>query len=434
MPNQALAYHCVSERVYDLSGLRSGSVRDQLLRSSLVVYCLADEGIIDTTARPLLIFGAGAAGVNAAITAAKLGVDADVLEITNRPFRTLMRAKWRRVDPVEYDWPQPHWRNRVFPRQVAGIPLVQSAGSGRDLAWAWAAELQSWDTTLNGQRPNGRTRILTQHDANAFLSYSADAARRVIDVKGPWNGKSPSTRTYGAILSCVGFPGERTNSVKVPDPWNGYRGPAFWTDNDGLGRRNPVRRNYDHVVISGGGDGAMQDFQRATTGWFGRELFIKLKWAARKAATPGFVDGDALVAMILAEDAGRRAHAWMREKQPLNRVLRQWHATFAKSVDDVVGPWSIAQAAAVLTAVLEPGVLSGSRRVTCVYQGETPGYSYALNRFLCLMIEKLIEKYYEPGSAPVTVRSHTNIVDIRPDKSANGAPVPEQMTPHDFPD
>lgn len=483
MPNQALAFHCVSERVYELAGLRTGSIRDQLLRSTLVVQCLADEGIIDRS-RPLLVFGAGAAGMNAAIVAAKRGVSADVLERTDNEFATMLQSDWRRVDPVEYDWPHPHCRDGCFPSGGHGIPLAQPAGTGAELAHAWAAELQVWATTRNGRKGYGNARVLYNQDANDFLTYRVDPVARVLEVTGPWSGKggAVSPKRFGAILSCIGFSGERTDSTDTPNTWSDYVGPTFWTDNDGLGRSNRLVRQYRHVVVSGGGDGAMQDFQRAVTGWFGMELLDQIGNSLPGWHKPDhFVDGQGLTALLMAEDAGRRAHAWKRDKQPLTRALRSWHHTFETTVDALVRSCSDSQVATTLNAVLEPSVLRGDRAVTWVYRDETPGYAYALNRFLCLLIEKLLARYAASGSAlPVTIMRGSEIASIKPASShqcgiandcqgedhvvqinsrshpsplrltadlivvrhgalhdrvlAKKAPVPEQLTPYSFPD
>lgn len=417
MPNQALAFHCVSERVYELAGLRTGSIRDQLLRSTLVVQCLIDEGIVDR-ARPLLVFGAGAAGVNAALTAAKRGVSADVLERTGHEFATLLQSDWRRVDPVEYDWPHPHCRDGCFPSGGRGIPLVQLAGTGADLAHAWDAELRVWMKTRSGRKGLGSVRVIPNQDANDFLNFRVDPARRTVDVTGPWVGKGGafSTERYGAILSCIGFSGERTSSTDTPNPWSDYVGPGFWTDNDGLGRSNPLRRQYRHVVITGGGDGAMQDFQRAVAGTFGMELLDRVGHSLPGwKKTDHFLDGGSLADLLMAEDAGRRAHAWKRDHQPLVRALRHWHRTFSGAVDALVAPWSDAQVAQTLKSILEPSVWNGNRSVTWVYRDETPGYAYALNRFLCLLIEKLVERRAASGiRLPVSILSESQVTSIRP--------------------
>ena len=422
MPNQALAFHCVSERVYDLSGLRTGSIRDQLLRSTLVVQCLVDEGIVDRF-RPLLVFGAGAAGVNAALVAAKRGVSVDVLEREPHPFATLALADWRRVDPVEYDWPHPHCRDACFPAHARGIPLVQTSGTAADLAHAWAAELQTWDSSFNGRGRLGTTRFLTGCDANDFLQCQVDATKRVIEVTGPWAGKSApkSMRQYGAILSCIGFSGERTSSTDVPDPWSDYVGPAFWTENDGLGRTNPLPMDYRHVLITGGGDGAMQDFQRATTGWFGLDLLDRIGAGLPGWVKPAhFVEGSTLASFLMAEDAGRRVHAWKRDRQPLTKSLQDWHQAFAVGVDTLVAGWSDAQVHSLCSAILEPAVWRGDRQVTWIHREETPGYAYALNRFLCLLIEKLLARLSTAGfKLPVQVHAMSEIESLRPSSTSH---------------
>jgi heterodisulfide reductase subunit A-like polyferredoxin len=72
-PDQALSFHHVGGFRYELSGLRTGSVRDQILRAQLLVERLLARN--DLSDDPLLVIGGGAAGVTAALTASRLGRD-----------------------------------------------------------------------------------------------------------------------------------------------------------------------------------------------------------------------------------------------------------------------------------------------------------------------------------------------------------------------
>lgn len=60
--DQALSFDRVGDSKYERSGLRTGSVRDQILRAQLLVERLHDAGQIGE-GRPLVVVGGGAAGV-----------------------------------------------------------------------------------------------------------------------------------------------------------------------------------------------------------------------------------------------------------------------------------------------------------------------------------------------------------------------------------
>src|SRR5580765_3670783 len=106
--DQVLSFHRVAERKYELSGLRTGSVRDQILRGHLLVERVFASGEIDA-GQPLLVIGGGAGGVTCALTACGLGVDVTLLELNVDPLQTQLGVTTRCLDPTEFDWPQPHW-------------------------------------------------------------------------------------------------------------------------------------------------------------------------------------------------------------------------------------------------------------------------------------------------------------------------------------
>ena len=427
MPNQALAFHRVSKHVYDLTGLRTGSVRDQLLRSSLVTHCLVDEGLISRSQK-LLIFGAGAAGLNAAITAADLGVSVDVIEIDKDPFGSFRLASWRRIDPVEYDWPHDHFDAGVFPPGGTGIPLVQHTGTGDDLASLWAADWKAWDQSRNGRGHRGKVELLVSTDARLFKPGIKEiAANGHVEVTGPWPssaGGANTTRTYGAVISCVGFGPERTFDVHSPARWNGYSGPSFWLDEDFISPGNVTPLGVDKVVISGGGDGGMQDFQRVVTGEFGKELLHKLNIVASGLSPSIDMTSDAMLrAFLTAEDAGRRAYAWQRASQPISLAMQTWHDAFASEVSKLFAHLNlvaITQLRQLAADILRPEILSGQLSVTWLYKDATPGYAYALNRYLSLVIQELaLIDANQFGVRAVQVLDSHEIVAISPTYSTH---------------
>lgn len=415
MANQILALHRVSARCYDLSRVRTGNVRDQLLRSTVVVNALVSEGVIGR-GWPLLVYGAGAAGMNAAMHAANRRIDVTVVERTDKLFSTLSRAGWRRIDPTEYDWPHEHWLLGTFPRDGKTIPLPQvKAMSGTALAAAWRTH---WRKYADTRYEN--VKVLFGLDASN-LDVSDRGLGTLVDVTGEWTAGSGmrSTKRFGAVLSCIGFGDELVSEEPRNGLWNHYAGPRFWHDSDGIVANRALPRGVSDVVISGGGDGAMQDLQRvATKGTlFGRELFVKLEalidglvrrgWIAKP-----FPDAGSLVKFLSAEETGRRAFSWAPDRYGVPLAMKQWHDAFADPIFTAVRSWPPTERDWICEQVFRKELIENALEINWVMHDPTSGYAYALNRYLSLMLVALAENCSQP--LPLNVWYSSAIHTIKP--------------------
>ena len=394
MPNQALGLHRVAPRVYDLTGTRTGSIRDQLLRAGLVANGLIDTNEI-SSADHLLVIGAGAAGMCAAMNAAYWGVNVTVVELDQVPFATFFRARWRRVDPCEYDWPHPHCQQGLFPQSNGWFPLPQTTGTGADLAHSWTHLWQQWQALYDGKGKRGHIELLTSLDGRPMVNpanHRYPAGANHVEVSAPWQtGGTPSARPFGAIINAAGFGVECTDSDgQCPDPWNGFQGPAFWKDDDQIPNDPKEHIPHTNVVISGGGDGAMQDFQRVVTGHFGLTL-LKALQDAIDHHRPGFqLDADGVIRSLLsAEESARRMHAWQRQAHPAKQMTAAWHTAFEQAIVPHIKRLGQAALDAVAHDVLRGRLKNGQLKVTWAHRLSTPEYAYALNRFLCLVLNTL---------------------------------------------
>ncbi|MDM0108652.1 FAD-binding protein [Variovorax sp. J22R24] len=481
MPNQALAYHRVSPRVFDLTSLRTGNVRDQLLRATLLAQGLLDEGILSSASK-LLVLGGGAAGMTVAMTAAEGGVNVTVIEKDAAPFSTLLQASFRRVDPTEYDWPHAHWTKGVFPFGMRSAVLPQTVGPGSALANSFMKEFQDWTAHRAGQMGRGKVTVRPPENADPFFAGITDLSPKAgVDVSGPWKSATDTTERFAVVVRCYGFGDELTSDFPPPGSWGGFSGHRFWFDNDNLSDGHlPLPKVLNGVLISGGGDGAMQDVQRALTGWFGKELFEKLETRGRELSPTFDLQPEWLRADILAaEDKARRAHAWKSNKG-VPGELEAWHKAIEAAVSKLVASWKMSHSNlhALLRAVFRPEVMAKRLHVTWVVKEATPGYAYALNRFLVLLLEELvtasrtvtgwhIHRGYEitsirppnghkcstpgacfgyshtvhlkaafPSMSPVAPKTAELILirhGISPSAARGRAPVPEQMVPFDLP-
>ena len=390
----SIAFHDVGNKCFELSGLRTGSVRDQILRANSLVQALARKKWIGKT-QPLFVIGGGVAGIAAALTACKQGVDVVLVERHTSPFRTQQAIQTRWLDPHEFDWPHLHWSTRSVKWDAAECPLPYRRGRADRLSQEWQATLSAFfanQDILRNLRPKagsglslGTLAIIYNMDARRHLAIHP--SKRGIIVSMP-NKDGVATRLrYGAVISCVGLSGENThitldeysaNGSLIDESINVVPFTPFWANDFlahsdfGLGANMPA---IVRVLISGGGDGAQQDFLRAVTGHFGRPLFQALEL--------GKVPMD-LTPILLAEDFARRSHAWSNPDLLPKRDYETWHAAYVDLADNIWEYWKQNGMLSLRTSVLRKNV-----HATWIIGGKTPGYCYGLNRLLILLVAKL---------------------------------------------
>jgi hypothetical protein len=442
---QVLSLHRITPRCYDLTNVRTGSVRDQLIRATLLADALHESKLVGDK-DPLLVLGAGVAGVALGLAAADRGVDVTIVEKTNDPLGTLRSCFWRIVDPTEYDWPHEHWNTGKLPLVAPGsstpapilgrtppvqikLPLPPGRMDGAALAAVWSrlhghvlfpksrgstiAVGAGSVTILYGKNADdltiddsaAATVVAKRTPGNAMWRRSAVAASSRTRVTASWPGWQ-IPKQFGAVVSCIGFGEEITDERPIPMPgttpnWSGFTGHRFWFDHDQMFSWGFTPANTgaipSAILISGAGDGAMQDFQRAATGLFGRGLFEKIDVAASQANI-SFSPASSMKDALLAEDAARRSHGWRPEGFLIEQALLSWENAYKKVVWDLWSGWQTAEQKAIASAVLRPEVLAflensaGRRtRVLWMIRESTPGFTYGLNRFLSLLVVELMK-------------------------------------------
>lgn len=372
--DQALSFHEVDPWCYELSGLRTGSVRDQILRAQLLVERLLK--LKDLPPHPLLVLGGGAAGVTAALTAISLGRDVVIVEKGVNPFTTQLGVSTRKLNPTEFDWPQPHWRAGTMAWGGSKYALPYSTDWANRLANDW---LFVWRSVVGpSARPLpagvGKIEFHRNTDANRIILDRSKSAGVLVKA---WPGVQPSSTTFCAAISCIGFSGEKTSVSSTSG--SEMVGRPFWKP-DQLHRStlgvHSMPGTRIKVLISGGGDGAQQDFLRALTGTFGTDLFDRLKLGGLKLD---------LVDAVLAEDAARRAHAWSTPGVRPSQAYLRWNAEYERLADQVEAAWKgDAVELNRVRSLLRPHV-----DATWLMSGASPDYSYGLNRLLAILVARL---------------------------------------------
>jgi thioredoxin reductase len=277
-----------------ISGPAPISIRDQVLRGVIIAERLFETREISAK-RPLVVVGAGAGGVSTAIHAAARGISTTLVERNNAGFLTQRLATTRVIDPTQYDWPLDHCYIGRLPWAPYHRPLPLSFAAARadQLAIRWQHELRIATTAF----PHLTVRFSTT------VSSVAPWHRNLIDVTlapGP-------TINAGAIVNAKGFGNEQCG-IEYPRGTLCYEGQPFWGP-DAFTTLNPSKHN---VLISGAGDGALQDYLRIVSG-FGRAIDI-----VRHCNIPSSI----LRAIQSAEDRSHRGRSWATN-QPRN--LKQKH-------------------------------------------------------------------------------------------------------------
>ncbi len=363
--------------VFDPIGLH-----DQLKRACLVVDRLVARDLIGGKERRLLVIGGGAAGVGAAIRAARLGVDVTLVEQASHWFARQWGCVSRWLSPTFYDWPHPHWVERGWPADSRG-PFGFDEGRADDLAAAW----QAWRDDLDPPSA-GRIKEFLHWRVESLTDLGESRVRALLVRVGPTTAAMTHRShelEYAAVLHATGPLEERTSLDLTSDGENppqgtpGFRGYGFW--------ETPLPAPHGEFVISGGGDGALQDLiLHASVDEWTRPLFAALREPTADDVVHAQADHlntawQALEeALLEAERVATLARAGERDGEAL--ALAALDATYARAVatlldDPLIGPTLLER----LHARLVPG-----RAVTLVHSKPYFTWCYPVNRLLAHLI------------------------------------------------
>jgi hypothetical protein len=308
--------------------------------------------------RNLLVTGAGAGGVTAAIRAAQLGVETTLVEASLQAFGRQKNCTTRWVDPTQYDWPADHWDRAIFPWTPPAMPLPWPAQLSGAIAAVWERELR------RSLRRYRNLHFLPQSTV-ASITYRPATRDLSISVNSPSAG---GAGVYGAALHCIGFGAERTSL-------GAYSSFQFW-DSDPLEMPQlGLQSKPSSVLICGAGDGALQDFLRITTGAKSAGILLrKLPLKAQEMVTS---------AIYSAEDQGQRAGIWC-EKHHEHAVFSRVHQVHKYQVHQVLAdPATAAGVSQALQAALKH---SQGLEILLAYPCDHFSRCYGLNRFMTLLI------------------------------------------------
>jgi hypothetical protein len=372
--------------IFDLTrNLPSISIRDQIVRAALLGRALpvwlreTDKG--NGQKLPILVVGGGASGITVAVELARQGFAVEVVDRAPGPFSLQRPCTTRWLDGVQYDWPLDHWTAGIFPwhpsqrnnRNVIPLacPALRASGLVRqrwDLDWAdHLAKPYSANITYHwGRSLHSPPQLDAQGNLVAHLADHPN-----LQTVSTWG-------TYRAIVFAFGFGTERCHVDNSPT----FVGYAFWQEDpfEFPFCSLPDKKQQSTVLISGTGDGGLQDFLRVMTRQpSARRIYEDLE--LQRA-------GVNLMRIASADHRLERATAWeARNPYPFRRAahLQERHDTCEREVRRL------------LTAQLKRQVLRyvSERPERTILVSRLPYFDclYVLNQFLALLIIEALRLY-----------------------------------------
>lgn len=411
----ALVAHKIAPFQFDIShSASSASIRDQIVRAQMVVRALLKSKLIGAgyginSPSPLLICGAGVAGLAAAFEATRLGVrfvmiDKNVVA----PGGALAGTGQRFASPTMYEWPASIVDEHVHPLThidflASGSPknkfkfgvgkpeLIQNLRSQVDAIVS--ASVVRWKIAA-AKRDRTSSWLLT---STRIDKPSKDALRALlspgITVSGlpeisftrhhrAWPGKYK----FSCILFASGFSVESTTLVN-----HDVKTPQFWEPDTLLDAALGTTTKPMALVV-GGGDGAIQDAMRALLQYKKAahplavwEYLMRGPLPTNLAAVVmpvlgggGGIDEAELYRRILTvENYSAIAYSWV----PNNRIYKDIDVIYADLAKRLIVRYpNLVQRLAELLRIDVQGVCISTRG----------GFSraYALNRFLIHLINE----------------------------------------------
>ncbi|HEY1131780.1 MAG TPA: NAD(P)-binding protein [Roseateles sp.] len=369
--------------VYRLGQFAPVSIRDQVIRANFLMEHLANSGELAQTSR-LVILGAGAAGLTAAATAAKLGVQRIVLvEKAGTVMSLQARSASRWLDPVQYDWPATHWADEVWPLEenprrftavTVAFPPLHAA-----LAEDWALEFQN--RTLNLLAAGIQCRFHTQASDWRRVPSGAWVEVDLTDLKT----NAVQSVDADILIIAVGFGTEQASLPNSNPRRRRFSGLDFWSTDEfelpSLGLPQPNAG----VLVSGAGDGALQDFIRLSTGAQSAREVLRAVWSA---TTQRAAWKESFTALWHWEDNALRSRSFVTGTPAECDVLKRLHQRHAEAVEQLATSrdWP---------AVLEmlDDVTSGRERgsVQLAFICDHFSWCYPLNRTTALLVARYLE-------------------------------------------
>lgn len=279
----ALLVHKVAPFQFDIGfKVSSASIRDQVVRAQMVVRALTEAGLTRTDSAPMLICGAGVAGLAAAMEAEALGLPFVLIEKNDRPGGVLQGKGKRYISPTMYEWPATSVNLHSFP-MTKGLAILGTTTSSptSDFSYTFSEPATIADfvaAVLNVARPKlVLWRLQDKYFPNTTISDESKEQLQKMLAPGaecrqlpPLSFAAPKNNLpeqFSALLFTAGMAPEtphlkwkrhNTDREHIFDSET----PGFWEKDRLLDANLGTAVPQPDVLVIGGGDGAIQDALR----------------------------------------------------------------------------------------------------------------------------------------------------------------------------
>lgn len=403
--------HSVGYRQIDISGrLWPLSIRDQMIRGMLAIDRAHEKRLLDSELG-ILVIGAGAAGATAAMRAAELKIRVSLWDREMAPFaRQGQCSRW--VDPSQYDFPIEHWRK-------PGLPFNPISTNPCPLPWPAPNEAFSlstdWRTHVDrfGATHWDYFQIKLRRMYTGALGTD-DTNQRVVVGFVDLDHGTYGQESFSFVFRAMGFGEERCSLVLGDRSLHPFRGYGFWAKDpfDFSRGRLDSKRDRPRVLISGCGDGALQDYLRLST----KMKTAREVWDAMQLSNVPNID-QIIKNVQDAEDQAARSLAWGVREAHDHPALDALHRAYQNAVS------SIFKSSTWIEQVIDRMLRDDIESITIAHACEHFSMCYSLNHLLVLLVMNRWEaRMAGSSSAAPAYLPNTLVVGIECQGHAAGDP------------
>lgn len=378
-----------AKNTFDLSsGLTEFSIRDQIVRAAIFSEQLVSSG--EAAGEPVLVVGGGIGGVTTAVNLAMLGARVTLVETEPVLFSVQRDNTTRYVGPFMYEWPASYFKSQDYPSEIFTIPQTPALSPQNLYIPSWT----SAEPLLAGD-------LIRQIDdwLKPFITGTEEMAGTLtIFTNVPKNIIKTMVKTFvangSATLATTGI--QSINDKKTSTAFNvtprfivlsGGAGEERRLKVDGVDKEfasfwkgDPNIEPNSEVAIIGGGDGAFQDFLRATT--IHKHPLDLIKAITAESLEIEKAIEDEYLALLSIENANKRLNQWGFHDQGSYLIAKKCTDVCCNLINGALGD-------KITNAVMKQ---IRNRNAGCIHLfSKSNSYSrcYLLNRFLVALIHAI---------------------------------------------
>jgi hypothetical protein len=373
-----------------------------MLRGRLIVEELIAANIINED-QPLLVVGAGAGGVTAAMFAAENNIHTTLVEKEPKAF-SVQRRSSRQIHPVQYDWPVNHYIEGNAFWNGLRMPLPFTVNESQQLTTNWNLILRDFANTNAIFRLMFNTEI-TEINVIEIRNIICDKPK---SLRVTFDNNAHSDN-FSAVIWATGAGAEDCQFRLDGVPR--YEGIRFWhydqfeSERCGLPDDNPSPK----IVISGSGDGALQDFLRCVT----RQSLALTIYNILFSSIDLGIQQQIKATIHSAEDRASRCLIWASTRQQEDAIYQELENEHISAITYLL---TIGTINYNLQQLLSEW-LQEYAEISLIFRRNYFKNYYPLNRFLVLLIAQYLENCTN-GNVLYRNRNvlyrNSEIVDIQP--------------------